>query len=65
MHALTLITILPFLLLFTAVALVALLLVATALVEFPWIALVAAGIAVISRYLPVWSKRAQVPCKQT
>lgn len=64
MHALTLIAILPFLFLFTAVGLVALLLVATALVEFPWIVLVAAGIAGLSHHLSALGKRQQSPCKQ-
>jgi len=64
MHALTLITILPFLLLFAAVGLVALLLVATALVEFPWIVLVAAAIAALGHHLSGLNKRHQSPCKQ-
>jgi len=64
MHALTLITILPFLFLFAVIGLVALLLVATAIVEFPWILLAAVAAAAVRASLLNLQRQARHPCKQ-
>ncbi len=64
MHALLLIGIIPFLVLFAVLGLAALMMVASVAVEFPLLLLGVVGIGLVSHFLSNLSKKREVLCEQ-